>query len=324
MTAELNKLANDPNFVVQVAVGDPAPELKPQSRDSGLKFCGIYFDSPKRYVLKKAHMSRDDNRIFDSDSGSLVYVSHHPGKNPYEMFDPLGTTNQDMRYSVAGGEWESVCDVSGRGRFRTFKIRPKSLSRHGRQYIKVGDEILFNVGKMGKLKTMSIRDHFMVADKDDNEVVYKCVADVMGRTVQVYNAEEEIVAQMAKTTKALLQTAVFGSGSESTIDIAPGVDCSVILAIVFGMGQVGAHFMGDVFDNFVKDPLKDAAVDSAVDAVGMGEVVDGYNECRMKHFIRLVPLRDLGDSFMKTSLTKHVSRVLVRTDAYFLLQGGEK
>lgn len=241
MTAELNRLANDPNFVVQFAVGDPIPELKPQSRDSGLKFCQLYFDQPKRYVLKKAHMSREDNRIFDKDSGELVYVSHHPGKNPYGAFDPLGTTNQDMRYNVAGGEWESVCDVSGRGRYQSFKIRPKTLSRHGRQYIKQGDRILFNVGKMGKLKTMSIRDHFIVGDGDDGPLVYKCIADMMGRTIQFYNAEEELVAQMSKTNKALLQTAVFGSGTESTIDIAPGVDCSVILAVVYGIGQVGAH-----------------------------------------------------------------------------------
>ncbi|CAN8063615.1 unnamed protein product [Agarophyton chilense] len=294
MTAELNKLANDPNFVIQIALGDPAPVLKPQPRDSGLRFCGIYFDSPKRYILKKAHMSRDDNRIFDADSGQLVYVSHHPGKNPYGMFDPLGTTNQDMRYSVAGGEWDSVCDVSGRGLFRTFKIRPKSLSRHGRQYIKQGNETLFNVGKMGKLKTMSVRDHFMVADKDGSDLVYKCVADLMGRSIQIFNADEELVAQMAKTKKALLQTVALGSGSESTIDIAPGVDCSVILAIVFGMGQVGAHFMGDVFDNFVKDPLTDAAMDSAVDAVGMGEAVDGYNQLSNEAFHQIGSITRVG------------------------------
>lgn len=55
------------------------------------------------------------------------------------------------------------------------------------------------------------------------------------------SSKGEVVAQMAKSNKALLQTAVFGSGSESTIDIAPGVDCSTILAIVFGIKQVGAH-----------------------------------------------------------------------------------
>ena len=243
MTAELEKLANDPNFVVEVAMGDPMPVLVPQDRNSGIRMCGIYFDKPKRYILKKAHMSREDNRIFDTDTGRLVLVSHHPGKNPYETLDPLGTTNQDLRYQVAGGEWESVCDVTGANGFRSFKIRPKKLSRHGRQYIKYGDDVIFNIGKMGKLKTMSIRDHFVIAKGDDSDLVYKCVADMMGRSIAITNEKEELVAQMAKTTKALLLTAAFGSGSETTIDIAPGVDCSTILAIVYGMGQVGAHCM---------------------------------------------------------------------------------
>lgn len=241
MTAELNRLANDPDFVVQFAVGDPTPVLVPQDRQSGLHFSRVYFNKPKRYVLKKAHMSREDNRIFDFDSGKMVMVSHHPGKNPYDAFDPLGTTNQENRFNVAGGEWESVCDIAGRGKFQSFKIRPKSLSRHGRQYVKRGDDVMFNVGKMGKFKTMSLRDHFVVGEGEGGDLVYKCVADMMGRSVQILNDKEEIVAQMAKTTKALLQTAAFGGGSESTIDIAPGVDCSVILAIVFAMGQVGAH-----------------------------------------------------------------------------------
>lgn len=241
MTAELNKMANDPNFVVQVAIGDPAPEFIAQDRGSGIKLSGKYYNEPKRFILKKAHMSREDNRMFDSDTGRLVMVSHHPGKNPYDALDPLGTTNQENRYKVAGGEWESVCDVSGRNGFPGFKIRPKALSRHGRQYIKLGDQTIFNVGKMGKLKSKSIRDHFVVGSGDDSDLVYKCVADMMGRTVTVTNEKEEVVAQMAKTKKALLMTAAFGGGSESTIDIAAGVDCSMMLAVIYGIGQVGAH-----------------------------------------------------------------------------------
>lgn len=279
MTAELNKLANDPNFVVEFAVGDPFPELVPQERSSGLHMANVYFERPKRYLLKSAHMSREDIRIFDTDTGHCVLVSHHPGKNPYDMFDPLGTTNMDARYSVAGGEWESVCDVSARGHgFRSFKIRPKSLSRHGRQFVKIGDDVLMNVGKMGKFKTMSLRDHFMVGEGEDGDVKLTFVADMLGRTFTIRNEKEELVAVMAKTSKALMLTAAFGSGSESTIDIAPGVDCSVILAAIFAMGQVGEHFMNDVFNNYLIDPLKSSAIDSAVDAAGLGEVVDGYND----------------------------------------------
>lgn len=242
MTQELSKLANDPNFVVEFAVGEPVANLVPQDRNAGPRFTGLYFKEPKRYVLKSAHMSREDVRIFDPDSGRVVLVSHHPGKDPYGAFDPLGTTNSGNHHKVAGGEWESVCDVTARGHgLRSFKIRPKTLSRHGRQFVKVGDNVLLNVGKVGRFKTMSFRDHFSVGAGEDGEDVYTCVADMTGRSVRIVNAKEELVAQMAKTTKALIMTAAFGSGSESTIDIAPGVDCSVILAVVFAMGQVGEH-----------------------------------------------------------------------------------
>lgn len=314
MTAELNKLANDPNYVVQFAVGDPVPKLIPQARDAGPRFSGVYFDKPKRYVMKSAHMSREDVRMFDVDSGRVILVSHHPGKDPYSALDPLGMSSGGNRHNVAGGEWESVCDVSSRGGgMRSFKIRPKAMSRHGRQFVKVGNDVILNVGKLGKFATMSMRNQFSVGKGDDDDTVYTCIADMMGRTVQLYNKKEELVAQMAKTTKALLMTAAFGSGSESSIDIAPGVDCSVILAAIFAMGQVGEHctftrprlslhviysmplanffllycflrflcietVMGDVFNNYVADPLKGAVVDSAVDAAGLGGVVDEYSQ----------------------------------------------
>lgn len=279
MTAEMQKLANDPNFVVEFAVGDPAPVLAAQPRDAGLRMSGVYFDHPKRYVLKSAHMSREDNRIFDPDNGRCVMVSHHPGKDPYDAFDPLGTSNAGNRYKVAGGEWESVCDVTARARgFRSFKIRPKTLSRHGRQYIKFGDETVMNVAKVGKLKSMSLRNQFTIGKGEDGDEVYTCVADMTGRSVTFKNKEDEVVAQMAKTTKALLQTVAFGSGSESTIDIAPGVDCSTILAVVFGMAQVGEHFMSDAFNNYVMEPVKDSVVDSAADAAGLGGVMNDYNQ----------------------------------------------
>ena len=66
--------------------------------------------------------------------------------------------------------------------------------------------------------------------------------------IAIRNKEDEVVCQVAKTTKALIQNQVFGSGSESTIDIAPGVDCSTIMAIVYGIGAVGNHFVADAFN----------------------------------------------------------------------------
>lgn len=280
MTDETNKLMNDPNFVVQFAVGDPVPDLKEQDRNSGLRFTGKYFNQPKRYIMKSAHMSRDDVRIFDHSNGRLVYNSHHPGKNPYEAMDPLGLTNNGDRYEILGAEWESVCDVTGRGRgFANFKIRPKQLSRHGRQYVKdMNGRTMFNVGKMGKFSTMSMRPHFMVGrEEDDDDVVYKIVADMMGRTLQVTNQADETVAQIAKTNKALILNAAFGAGSESTIDIAAGVDCSMMLAVVLAVNQVGKHFLGDMFNSYVLDPAQDAAVDSAVAAAGLEGVVSQYS-----------------------------------------------
>ena len=99
---------------------------------------GTYFDKTKRYIMKSCHLSKDDVRILDMDTGKVVLVSHHPGKNPYETLDPLGLGNTGDKYQKHSyGEWESSCDITARhGSMSSFKIRPKALSRHGRQYIK--------------------------------------------------------------------------------------------------------------------------------------------------------------------------------------------
>lgn len=139
--------------------------------------------------------------------------------------------------------------------------------------------IIFNIGKKGKLSTQSLRPHFEVGRGPSGDDDYLIVADMMERTFTIKNNKDEVVAQVAKTTKALIQTAVLGSGSESTIDIAPGVDCSTILAIVFGLGQVGAHFIKDVANNYIVDPIKDSLVDQAVAAVpGADQAVDMYQD----------------------------------------------
>lgn len=160
--------------------------------------------------------------------------------------DPLGLTNQEAAHQrhTMGAEWESLTDVTGHGRgFPSFKIRPKKLSRHGRQYIKTGGkngQTVFNVGKVGKFASMSMRPNFAVGpQEDDDTVLYTVVGDMMGRTMQVTNEKDELVAVMAMTNKALIMNAALGKGSESTIDVAPGVDCSMILAVFFGLQQVG-------------------------------------------------------------------------------------
>lgn len=274
MMAELNAIHN-PEELIQIAAGDPFPELIAQKRGSTLELDKVYFNEPKRYVVKKAHLSRDDVRIFDTE-GRMILNSHHPGKNPYDELDPLGLQN-DSHHNVMGGEWESLCDVSARGHgFRSYSIRPKTMTMHGRQLIKREGRVLMNVAKMGKLSTMSIRDHFEIGPEDSSDEVYQVACDLMGRTFRFTNMKGELIAMMAKTTKALILTAAFGSGSESTIDVAPGVDCSVILGGVFGIMQVGNSILGDLANNFIFDPLKDNLVDGAVEASGTDGLVNAY------------------------------------------------
>jgi hypothetical protein len=226
-------------------------------------------------------MSKDDVRILDMDTGRVLLVSHHPGKNPYEELDPLGLGNTGTQHKVQGGEWESSCNVTSQHHsMQGFKIRPKSLSRHGRQYIKKlhGDETIMNIAKKSKLSTMSMRPNFDVGRGTSGEDVYSIVADMMERTFTIRNDKDEVVAQVAKTTKALIQTAVFGSGSESTIDIAPGVDCSTILAIVFGLGQVGTHFVKDGLNNYVVEPIKDSITGGLIETAGLEGVAQAYKD----------------------------------------------
>ena len=53
----------------------------------------------------------------------------------------------------------------------TFKIRPKALSRHGRQLIQElshgqpGGHTYFNVAKQSRLSSMSIRHNFEVGQR---------------------------------------------------------------------------------------------------------------------------------------------------------------
>ena len=154
------------------------------------------------------------------------------------------------------------------------------MSRHGRQYIKDWNgKTFFSVGKESKFKTMSIRNNFVVyAGEQQDDISYEITTDMMQRTFEIKNAKGEQVAIVAKTNKALIINAALGAGSESTIDIAPGVDCSTILAIILGVKQVGEHFMKDGFSNFVADPLKDTAVDSITEATGTGAIVQSYTQ----------------------------------------------
>ena len=135
-----------------------------------------------------------------------------------------------------------------------------------------------NIGKISKLSTQSMRPHYEVGRGEDGAEEYIVVGDMMERTLTIKNNRDEVVAQVAKTAKAMIQTAVFGSGTESTIDIAPGVDCSTILAIVYGLGQVGSHFVKDAVGNYALDPLKDSVVGSVINTAGLGGLASSYTQ----------------------------------------------
>ena len=54
--SELSKI-NDPNFLLELAVGPPMLELITQQPGTGLRLQGLYTDKPRRFLFKKAHMS---------------------------------------------------------------------------------------------------------------------------------------------------------------------------------------------------------------------------------------------------------------------------
>ena len=54
--SELSKI-NDPNFLLELAVGPPMLELVTQQPGTGLRLQGLYTDKPRRFLFKKAHMS---------------------------------------------------------------------------------------------------------------------------------------------------------------------------------------------------------------------------------------------------------------------------
>jgi len=145
----------------------------------------------------------------------------------YDSLDPLSLGNGDANYQRnTMGEWDSVCDVRGYGGFRSFKVRPKKLSRHGRQYVRYDneEEPLFNMSNVSRLKSQSIRHSTAACRGDEREPVWTITADMMERTQVVLNEKEEQVAFVQKSLKTLILNAQFGKGSEVVIDIAPGVD----------------------------------------------------------------------------------------------------
>jgi hypothetical protein len=104
---------HDPTQAVNIAFGPPFADLTPQDPNTGIRLGGQYEQAPKRLIFKKAHLSREDFRVFDQVSGRLVCVSHHHGKNPYQSLDPLGSGHNPAVGYGSLGEMESLCHVTG-------------------------------------------------------------------------------------------------------------------------------------------------------------------------------------------------------------------
>lgn len=68
--------------------------------------------------------------------------------------------------------------------------------------------------------------------------MYTIKCDLAARTMVVYNEDDEEVMFVQKSMKTLILNAAIGAGSETLCDIAPGVDITVMAAILFGVKQV--------------------------------------------------------------------------------------
>ncbi|PSC74436.1 domain precursor [Micractinium conductrix] len=268
--AEFQKMQADPNFALEVALGPPCPELVPQQPEAGLKLAGLHTKEPRQFVFKSAHLSAEDFRIF-SKEGRLLCVSHHMGKNPYDSLDPLGLSNQLQR-----DEWKSLTWCTGYHGMPSFKIRPKLLSRHGRQHVvdANGGKVFFSVGNKSRLSTQSLRHNMEACEGEGETEVYALETDLAGRTLQFKNAKGELVAIAQKSTKALILNATLGAGSEMVLDVAAGVDWTAIVACMMAVQQVGAHVAKDAFSNYVAMPLANQAQDQVLQATGLQGVAN--------------------------------------------------
>eukprot|EP00127_Corallochytrium_limacisporum_P001720 Clim_evm57s77 gene=Clim_evmTU57s77 len=271
--AEIERMQSDPDYVLEVAIGPPMPDLKPQDPEKTIKYAGKFLKENTRFIFKKAHLSRDDYRIFDS-KGQLVLVSHHEGKNPYDSLDPYNVGSDQTRWGSLG-ELKSLCEVTGYHGMPRFKVRPVNMTMHGRQRVidLSSNKVILNVAKQSRVSTMSVRHSYEVNDGDNKDPdIYRIVADMSGRTFMWINENDEQCVFVQKPTKTLILNAAMGKGSELTIDIAEGMDWTAVLAGLIAMKQVGEHLVKDVLDNFVVEPLTERFIDTAVEATGTEEV----------------------------------------------------
>jgi hypothetical protein len=79
---EFGKVLADPTAAIDIAVGPPFPNLTPQQPGTGV-IVGQQFDNkPRRFVFKKAHLSREDFRVFDYDQRRRVSFPRQEARVP--------------------------------------------------------------------------------------------------------------------------------------------------------------------------------------------------------------------------------------------------
>lgn len=189
--------------------------LVPQDGD-GIEVCGVYHDEPKRFFLQKGEDDGEKRLVIDADTGDVVMMLSH--------------------------------DVTAVSPFQSFIIKTKKHTMHGRQYLTLSEsgETVMNLGKMSMLRTKhKLSPRFVVGREKKDETVYTCVPSMRRRNVSITNQKGELVAEMAKKKKGMIKKVLFGSESETAIDIAPGVDCSTILMIMLGLKKVGNSYSKD-------------------------------------------------------------------------------
>ena len=141
--------------------------------------------------------------------------------------------------------------------------------RHGRTNINLPDgRTVFNISRRSKLRTKSFQAQLSVAEGESKRAALIVLADMAKRTMKVINPQNDLVCLIQKPVKTLLLNAAFGAGSELRVDVAPGVDCSALLGVVFGITCMGQSMAKDVFGNFVAEPLTEAAVEEVLDDPG--------------------------------------------------------
>lgn len=242
----------NPEGSVEV-VGPPQGYLVPQEQGSGLTLGHQFCPEQTRFI--QSHLSVDDNRIFD-EFGRIMCVSHHYGKNPYhDTMEPLeiggcedrGTLIEEFQME------EPVCYVSGNYGMPNLRVKPKSVSMHGTQFVQDprGGTTYFSISKQSRIKSMSTK-HNMVVYKGDQERELMYTILVTGPIIQILNAKNERVAAVEKAM-GILHLNNYNSvlsGPELTIDVAGGVDWTALLAMVFGLHQCAKKFPKDAFNSF--------------------------------------------------------------------------